>query len=517
MAISKPVPKSSASPKSLPLAASPAPAGLLLGLLAAAVLLAGLSLLALFAVGYIQAPPAGSTLLPAASITNALVTAPMTPPRDVIALPSAAPSASAPASSHPAAPSTADSGPSSPPAAPAAVINAPVNQSGATNSSAQAAQSAGTIAPSPASTPALPAPSPTSPSAPATPPTVVSTSPTDAGSEVAVDGSITATFSEEMDPLTLTTSTVRMFRGGSQANGGVPVQGTLAYSGLTLTFVPLSELDHNARYTAMITRGAKDMAGHALANDFEWTFTTASYPPSSGIPSVQAATTAATPSENLSSSTGPVNLSTAADFGILAGGNLTNTPSTIVKGGVGDAGEDNSPAMGSGTPNPHVSTGDAAYTTALAALTSAFADANRACNLTFGAADIGGQNLTTGGTYCFSGDGQVSGTLTLNASEIYVFKVPGTFTVADSSIIRVVNDTNPSWVPTGANIYWRVVGATTLGPSSKFVGTVMSVSSPITVGNGATIYGAILTQSSVTTDGDTITVPTWVAGPGPPP
>ena len=107
-----------------------------------------------------------------------------------------------------------------------------------------------------------------------TPPTVSSTSPINGATGVAVSTIITATFSEEMDASTITTDTFTV--GSSGGN----VSGTVSYnSGLkTATFTPSGNLSDSTAYSAMITTGAKDVAGNAMASDYTWSFTTVSAP-----------------------------------------------------------------------------------------------------------------------------------------------------------------------------------------------------------------------------------------------
>lgn len=97
-----------------------------------------------------------------------------------------------------------------------------------------------------------------------TPPTIVSTSPANNATGVAVDTSITATFSENMDSSTINTSTFYI----------VGISGTVSYSGNTATFKPLTNLNYNTTYTAVITTGVKDVAGNAMTSDYIWSFTT---------------------------------------------------------------------------------------------------------------------------------------------------------------------------------------------------------------------------------------------------
>lgn len=101
-----------------------------------------------------------------------------------------------------------------------------------------------------------------------TPPTVVSTSPVDAASSVAINSTITATFSETIDSATISTATFTLM------NGTTPVSGSVTYSGTTATFTPATSLANDTLYTATITPGVKDQSGNALPAAYTWNFTT---------------------------------------------------------------------------------------------------------------------------------------------------------------------------------------------------------------------------------------------------
>jgi hypothetical protein len=100
------------------------------------------------------------------------------------------------------------------------------------------------------------------------PASVSSTSPVNAATVVPTGNKLTAVFSGAMDPATLTTSTFTL------KQGATPVAGAVSYSGVTAVFAPASNLAGSTLYTATVTTGAKDLSGHALANDYVWTFTT---------------------------------------------------------------------------------------------------------------------------------------------------------------------------------------------------------------------------------------------------
>lgn len=101
-----------------------------------------------------------------------------------------------------------------------------------------------------------------------TPPTVISTSPVNSATAVAINSAITATFSEPVDPVTITTAEFTLM------NGTTPVSGTVTYSGTTATFTPSASLTTNTLYTSKITTGVKDLAGNAVSVNYSWSFRT---------------------------------------------------------------------------------------------------------------------------------------------------------------------------------------------------------------------------------------------------
>lgn len=105
----------------------------------------------------------------------------------------------------------------------------------------------------------------------AVPPTVISTIPADLATNVPVNQTVSATFSEAMDPATINSGTFSL-----TGPGATSVAGLVAYSAIsdTLTFTPTTNLAASTTFTATITTGAKNLAGTALASNYVWTFTT---------------------------------------------------------------------------------------------------------------------------------------------------------------------------------------------------------------------------------------------------
>jgi hypothetical protein len=107
-----------------------------------------------------------------------------------------------------------------------------------------------------------------------TPPTIVLTAPASGATGVPLNQSVNATFSEPMDPMTITSATFLL-----TGEGGDAVTGTITYDALNLiaTFTPSVTLDDGTLYTATVTNGATDLAGNPLAAGLipnPWSFTT---------------------------------------------------------------------------------------------------------------------------------------------------------------------------------------------------------------------------------------------------
>ncbi len=100
-------------------------------------------------------------------------------------------------------------------------------------------------------------------------PAVKSTSPASGATNVAINTVIAAAFSGEMDAATINGATFTLSNG---ANGVVTYDAT----NYIATFAPSGNLASNTTYTATITTGVRDEAGNAMANNFEWNFTTGS-------------------------------------------------------------------------------------------------------------------------------------------------------------------------------------------------------------------------------------------------
>ncbi|MDT8416089.1 MAG: ice-binding family protein [Flavobacteriaceae bacterium] len=309
-------------------------------------------------------------------------------------------------------------------------------------------------------------------------PMVISTDPLDNATGVLIDKTVTATFSEPMDPVTITDVTFTL------EDGTTPITGVVTYSGSTASFNPSSDLLSGKTYTATITTGAKNPQGTAIATDHVWTFST-------------------------DAPAGPafVDLKSAGRFGILAGVGVSNNAgfSEIRNMDVGI-----SPGVRSsvtGFPPAIVVNGaifasdDSAAVAAMLIqakqdLTDAylFAEGATAPAPATVAGDQGGLTLAPGIYKSTSTLLIQSGDLTLDAqgdaNAVWIFQIAADFTTvggAGGSVILIGG-------AQAKNIFWQVGSSATIGDGTIFQGNVLALTS-ITMNSGATAVGRMLARN----------------------
>jgi len=334
-----------------------------------------------------------------------------------------------------------------------------------------------------------------------TAPIVSSTIPADIAAGVAVNSAMVATFSEAMDPLTITTITFTV------KQGGTPVTGTVTYAGLTAVFTP-SSLAASTTYTATITTGAKDLAGNALAVNKVWTFTTGTAPQV------------------------PVYLGSAANFAILAKSGISTTGTTSIVGNIGVSPIASTAITGFGlimdTSNQFATSSlvtgkvyaadyavptPAVMTTAISDMELAYADAAGRTSPDYtelGAGSIGGLTLTPG-LYKWSSVVSIPTDVTLSGSAdgVWIFQIAQDLVVSSAAKVILSGGT------LAKNIFWQVAGQTTIGTTAVFNGNILCATA-IVMNTGATLNGRALSQTAVTLDAIAISVPQETqAGPEP--
>ena len=200
-------------------------------------------------------------------------------------------------------------------------------------------------------------------------------------------------------------------------------------------------------------------------------------------------------------------LASAQSFAVLAATTVTNTGLTVIKGNLGV-----SPGTAvTGFPPGTVIGGTIHSDDARA--TSAQADALTAYNVL--AAETCGTNLSgsilgtsagavtlSPGVYCFASSAQLTGTLTLSGTGVYIFQVGSTLTTASGSSVILAGGA------TAGNVFWQVGTSATLGVNTIFVGSILAnVSDTVTAGSSVAgrifaLTGAVTLDTNAITEAD---------------
>jgi hypothetical protein len=330
----------------------------------------------------------------------------------------------------------------------------------------------------------------------ATTPTVVSSVPLNGAIGVALDGTIRATFSEAMDPATLTTATVTLTVGGSPD----PIAGTVLYADSTVVFRPSVDLRRGVMYTATISTGANSGSGIALSAEYVWSFTGDQLVGAGGPPvNLRTAGTyvvlaAASISGTGATATGNLGISPAA-ASYITGFSLIADPSTQYSTSVQVIGRVYAADYGTPTPTILISARNdlsVAYADA-AARTPTISELN--------AGNIGGLTLSPG-VYRWTSGVTIPADLTLTgrASDVWIFQIAGTLDMSASRVITLAGGARPE------NVFWQVSGAVTLGAMAHLEGVVLGATA-FTSGAGTSVKGRVLSQTDVTITGSSIVQP----------
>jgi hypothetical protein len=200
-----------------------------------------------------------------------------------------------------------------------------------------------------------------------------------------------------------------------------------------------------------------------------------------------------------------VPLGTVDIYGVLGASAVTNTGPTVVNGALGISPGASISGFPPGIASGPVNVANAAALQAQTDATTAYNFlASQACGTTLTGTDLGGLTLTPG-VYCFASSAQLTGTLTLNAQgnagALFIFQVGSALTTASGSSVVFVNGAQ------ACNVYWQMGSSATLGTTTTFAGTLISLASN-TLNTGATLAGRVIARTgAVTLDSNNITVP----------
>ncbi len=322
-------------------------------------------------------------------------------------------------------------------------------------------------------------------------PIVSATVPLDKALQVARNSTVTITFNEAMDPLTINANTFTV-KQGTEAHVGV-----VTYLGTTATFTSAQHFEANKIYTAMISMGAKNLSGKALAEATSWSFTTA------GSTAVLAM----------------VDLGDAADYVILAKTAINNSSTSAITGALGLSPAATSYITGlalvdftgyatSSQVTGKVYAADMAsptpvsLTTAVNNMITAYNDAAGRPTpdfLELGTGNIGGMTLGAG-LYKWTSTVTLPTNVTLSggANDVWIFQIAGD--LKQSAAVKITLKDGAQ----AKNIFWQVAGEATFGSTSHFEGNILSLTG-ITFLTGASLNGRALAQTAVILDANAIT------------
>jgi hypothetical protein len=365
-------------------------------------------------------------------------------------------------------------------------------------------------------------------------PELVSSVPVNLATNVPLNQAVSATFSEAMNPLTITTGTFKL-----TGTGGTAIAGIVSYDAINFiaTFTPLLPLTASTTYTATVTSGATDLTGNSLGTTGApnpWTFSTGTVivtPPvvlgptilqyggfggdsgmtNQGINSVVNGDIGTTAASTLI--TGFYDESVAAVAGVYP---CSYTLTPLNKGLVNGAIDTAAPPPTVGCPNEGTAPTMAIATQALLEAQTAYTTLQSLPpGIILATNELGNRTLAPG-TYTSASFYQITtGPLTLDAqgdpNATWVFQMGTYLTVGTPSATESIVLAGGAQAK---NIFWQVGSAATINGAGggTMVGTILSQAgiSVSTAGNAAitTVDGRLLAlTASVTIVNTVINVP----------
>ncbi len=321
-------------------------------------------------------------------------------------------------------------------------------------------------------------------------PNVETTSPANNATNVPRNNSIDISFSEEMDPATINSTTILV------KQGTTVVPGMVTYAGKTATFTPDDNLLALTAYTVTVTTGAKTLAGKPFAANSVSSFTTGGSIVARDV----------------------VQLGTAIDYVIVAKTAINNSSTSAITGDLGLSPAATSYVTGLALTN---STGFATSSQVTGKVYAADMAAPTSTNLTttvnnmitayddaagrtlpdfieLGTGNIGGKTLKPG-LYKWTGNVTIPTSVVISggANDVWIFQIAGNLTSSSATSITLAGDAQAK------NIFWQVAGQVTLGTTSHFEGIILSKTG-ITLQTGASLNGQMLAQTAVILDSNAV-------------
>jgi hypothetical protein len=190
-------------------------------------------------------------------------------------------------------------------------------------------------------------------------------------------------------------------------------------------------------------------------------------------------------------------LGPAQSFAVLGASTVTNTGPTAITGDLGVSPGKAVTGFPPGTlTGGSIHAGDATATAAQAAAHTAYRNlVAEPCGTKLTGKILGtspGAVTLSPGVYCFDSSAQLTGTLTLNGSGVYVFKIASTLTTASNSSVLLAKGATPG------NVFWQVGSSATLGTNTAFEGSILANTSD-TVTTGASVTGRVFALTGAVT------------------
>ena len=329
------------------------------------------------------------------------------------------------------------------------------------------------------------------------PPLVISTDPFDTETNVVLDKVISATFSEEMDPSTITDITYTVM-----TSGGIPLTGSVSIdiTGTIASFTPDNNLLTDSTYIATITTGAQsNITGLSLENNYVWEFSTGAHSGPAGIDLKTVGRFGIISGVAVSNNAG-ASVINNLDVGIYPGLRSSITGFFEVDGGPGLINNGAFYAADDAPPVPAMLL--QAKNDLVAAYLALEGATDPAPQVVAG--DLGGLVLAPGIYKSASSMLIQSGNLTLDAqgdaNAVWIFQIASDFTTVGGGPFPSPSGGNV--LLTGGaqakNVFWQVGSSAVIGDYTSFKGNVLALTS-ITMNAYSEAEGRMLTQNGAVT------------------
>ena len=180
-------------------------------------------------------------------------------------------------------------------------------------------------------------------------------------------------------------------------------------------------------------------------------------------------------------------------YAVLASQGFTNNGMSTIYGDIGVGTSNTEVGMNTITRTGGVDhMNDSTATAALVDAGTAYTNIQNAqCDQDLSGQNLGGMTLTPG-TYCFSGDANLSGLLTLDAQgsnrDNFAFQVAGSLVTDVDAGMRIINNGE------SCNVVWQVLNTVSFGNGTNFIGGIISLGN-VNFSDGSKLNGKIMSRN----------------------